>query len=42
VPRVLVTQLNDRDPRKAERVMRAMLTMIKIDINRLQQAYDQA
>jgi predicted 3-demethylubiquinone-9 3-methyltransferase (glyoxalase superfamily) len=42
VPRALVTMLNDRDSRKAERVMRAMMTMNKIDINRLQQAYDQA
>jgi predicted 3-demethylubiquinone-9 3-methyltransferase (glyoxalase superfamily) len=41
VPRALVTLLNDRDSRKAERVMRAMMTMSKIDINRLQQAYDQ-
>jgi predicted 3-demethylubiquinone-9 3-methyltransferase (glyoxalase superfamily) len=41
VPRALVTLLNDRDSRKAERVMRAMMTMSKIDIGRLQQAYDQ-
>lgn len=41
VPRALVTLLNDPDPRKATRVMQAMMTMSKIDINRLQQAHDQ-
>ncbi|HME39388.1 MAG TPA: VOC family protein [Steroidobacteraceae bacterium] len=39
VPRTLVTLLTDRDTRKAARVMQAMLTMDKIDIHRLQQAY---
>jgi len=39
VPRALVTMLTDRDARKAARVMQAMLTMSKIDIDRLQQAY---
>jgi predicted 3-demethylubiquinone-9 3-methyltransferase (glyoxalase superfamily) len=34
--------LGDKDPAKANRVMMAMLQMDKIDIQRLQQAYDQA
>jgi predicted 3-demethylubiquinone-9 3-methyltransferase (glyoxalase superfamily) len=41
VPRALVTLLNDPDPRKAARAMQAMMTMNKIDINRLQQVHDQ-
>ncbi len=41
VPRTLVTLLNDPDTARATRVMQAMLTMSKIDIARLQQAYDQ-
>jgi predicted 3-demethylubiquinone-9 3-methyltransferase (glyoxalase superfamily) len=41
VPRALVTMLNDPDTAKANRVMQAMLQMKKIDIARLQQAYDQ-
>lgn len=40
VPRVLVTMLTDSDPARAARVMQAMLTMSKIDIARLQRAYD--
>jgi predicted 3-demethylubiquinone-9 3-methyltransferase (glyoxalase superfamily) len=39
VPRALVTLLTDPDARKAARVMQAMMTMSKIDISRLQQAY---
>jgi predicted 3-demethylubiquinone-9 3-methyltransferase (glyoxalase superfamily) len=42
VPRVLVDMLNDKDPARAARVMGAMLTMGKIDIARLQKAYEQA
>ena len=38
VPRALVTLLADPDAGRAARVMQAMLTMSKIDINRLQQA----
>lgn len=41
VPRTLVNMLNDPDPDKAARVMQAMMTMGKIDIARLQQAYNQ-
>ena len=38
VPRALVTLLTDPDAGRAARVMQAMLTMSKIDIDRLQQA----
>ena len=41
VPTVLGRLLGDKDPAKAQRVMKAMLQMDKIDIKRLQQAYDQ-
>ena len=40
VPRVLVTMLTDPDTARSARVMQAMLGMTKIDIPRLQQAYD--
>ncbi|MGH8594720.1 MAG: VOC family protein [Gammaproteobacteria bacterium] len=40
VPRALVTMLNDPDADKAARVMQAMMTMSKIDIARLQEAYN--
>ena len=39
VPRVLIEMLQDKDPEKARRVMRAMLQMKKIDIAALRQAY---
>ncbi len=41
VPRSLTEMLKDKDADKATRVMQAMFTMSKIDIARLQQAYDQ-
>jgi predicted 3-demethylubiquinone-9 3-methyltransferase (glyoxalase superfamily) len=41
VPRVLVQLLQDRDPAKASRVMKAMLQMKKIEIGTLQGAADQ-
>jgi predicted 3-demethylubiquinone-9 3-methyltransferase (glyoxalase superfamily) len=41
VPTVLDEMLSDPDPKKAERVMKAMLQMKKIDIKGLQQAYAQ-
>jgi predicted 3-demethylubiquinone-9 3-methyltransferase (glyoxalase superfamily) len=41
IPSVLGKMLGDKDPQKANRVMQAMLQMDKIDIKRLQQAYDQ-
>jgi len=36
---VLIDMLHDKDPEKAERVMKAMLQMQKIDINKLKAAY---
>lgn len=41
VPTILSEMLNDPDPKKAERVMKAMLQMKKIDIKGLKQAYAQ-
>lgn len=41
VPIILIELLNDRDEVKANRVMQIMLTMKKLVINRLKQAYDQ-
>lgn len=41
IPSVLGKMLGDKEPEKAKRVMNAMLQMSKIDISRLQQAYDQ-
>jgi predicted 3-demethylubiquinone-9 3-methyltransferase (glyoxalase superfamily) len=41
VPRALTEMLKDKDPDKATRVMQAMFTMGKIDIDRLLQAYNQ-
>jgi len=40
VPPVLIRMLNDPDPKRSERVMKAMLQMEKIDITTLKQAYD--
>jgi predicted 3-demethylubiquinone-9 3-methyltransferase (glyoxalase superfamily) len=40
IPSNLGKMLQDKDPAKAHRVMQAMLQMDKIDIERLQQAYD--
>ena len=37
-PTVLIDMLHDKDPRKSERVMQAMLQMQKIDINKLKEA----
>jgi predicted 3-demethylubiquinone-9 3-methyltransferase (glyoxalase superfamily) len=41
VPTVLGEMLQDQDAEKTERVMKAMLHMKKIDIETLQQAYEQ-
>ncbi len=41
VPIVLPELLGDPDPVKSQRVMKAMLTMKKLDIRALKQAYDQ-
>jgi len=40
VPTVLGEMLQDKDPEKSKRVMHAMLQMHKLDIKRLQQAYE--
>src|SRR5438093_11689104 len=39
VPTVLIEMLQDKDPEKAEQVMKAMLQMQKIDINKLKADY---
>ena len=39
VPRVLGEMLKDEDPQKSQRVMRAMLGMVKLDIAALRAAY---
>lgn len=39
-PIMLIDMLHDNDPKKAERVMHAMLQMKKIDIAKLKAAYD--
>ena len=41
IPTVLPKLLSDKDPRKSQSVMKAMLQMKKIDSKKLQQAYDQ-
>ena len=41
IPTALGRLLGDKDPVKAQRVMKAMLKMIKIDITALQKAYDE-
>ena len=40
VPTVLIDMLHDKDSKKSERVMNAMLQMKKIEIKTLQQAYE--
>jgi predicted 3-demethylubiquinone-9 3-methyltransferase (glyoxalase superfamily) len=42
IPKALGELLGDKDPRKSQSVMNAMLQMDKIDIARLQDAYAQA
>jgi predicted 3-demethylubiquinone-9 3-methyltransferase (glyoxalase superfamily) len=42
VPTVLPDLLSDPDPEKSGRVMKAMLTMKKLDIRALKQAYDKS
>jgi predicted 3-demethylubiquinone-9 3-methyltransferase (glyoxalase superfamily) len=41
VPRILGEMLQDKDPEKSKRVMKAMLQMKKIDIAGLKRAYEQ-
>jgi predicted 3-demethylubiquinone-9 3-methyltransferase (glyoxalase superfamily) len=40
VPAVLVEMMKDKDPRKSERIMKAVLQMKKFDIAALERAYD--
>ncbi len=40
IPSILGKLMQDKDPEKAQRVVKAMLQMNKIDIKALQQAYD--
>ena len=41
VPTILAELMQDKDPEKSQRVMKAMLQMKKIDIKTLKQAYEQ-
>src|SRR5262245_9114407 len=41
IPSILGEMLGDKDPKKAQNVMSAMLQMEKIDIKRLKQAYEE-
>ena len=40
VPTVLMEMIHGKDPVKVSRVFHAMMPMVKLDIRRLQQAYD--
>jgi predicted 3-demethylubiquinone-9 3-methyltransferase (glyoxalase superfamily) len=42
VPNVLVKMLQDKDPKKTEKVMRVMLQMQKLDINALTKSYQKS
>jgi predicted 3-demethylubiquinone-9 3-methyltransferase (glyoxalase superfamily) len=42
VPRALTQMLGDKDPKKSQRVMEAMLQMKKIDVPTLKRAYERA
>jgi two-component system sensor histidine kinase QseC len=41
VPDALIAFLEDKDREKAQRVMQAMFKMVKIDVKKLQEAYDE-
>ncbi len=41
IPTALMNMLGDKDPAKSQRVMKAMLAMQKIDIEKLTEAYHQ-
>lgn len=41
IPTALGRMLQDKDPQKAQRVMQAMMKMVKIDVALLTQAYEQ-
>jgi predicted 3-demethylubiquinone-9 3-methyltransferase (glyoxalase superfamily) len=40
IPKALGELLGDKDPQKSQRVMKAMMKMIKIDVEGLQRAYE--
>jgi predicted 3-demethylubiquinone-9 3-methyltransferase (glyoxalase superfamily) len=40
VPTEFIKMMQDKDPRKTERLMKAMLQMVKLDIATLKRAYD--
>jgi predicted 3-demethylubiquinone-9 3-methyltransferase (glyoxalase superfamily) len=40
VPQKMIELLQDKDPAKSQRVMKAMMTMVKLDIKALEDAYD--
>jgi len=40
IPRQLGEMLGDKDPQRSQRVMKAMLAMVKIDVAALKRAYD--
>jgi predicted 3-demethylubiquinone-9 3-methyltransferase (glyoxalase superfamily) len=40
IPKALMEFLGDKDPQKSQRVMRAMMKMIKIDVEGLTRAYE--
>lgn len=42
VPSRFMQMMQDKDPKRSQRVMQAMLTMKKFDIARLEEAYAQA
>ena len=41
IPNALGEMLSDKDPKKSKRVMDAMLKMVKIDVRKLKEAYNQ-
>lgn len=41
IPKALMQLMGDKDPVKAGRVMQAMMKMVKIDVAKLQEAYNQ-
>lgn len=42
VPRRFTELIRDRDPKKVQAVMAAMMTMVKLDVAGLEKAYDEA
>jgi predicted 3-demethylubiquinone-9 3-methyltransferase (glyoxalase superfamily) len=42
VPEALLRMMKDKDPAKSKRVMEAMMQMVKLDVGKLEQAYEGA